>query len=410
MFDVSCELDDGRMSGRKFKGLSGDDPRRLRTHYGTHVGPVPDQLADDLRHFHRGDRTRNPHEDAAALQESRRPSADHVTRMHDPTPPAGRPAAPDILRPNRGAAAAPRLKVLPALDPSMSGEPPEPPTGELRPRPPAETPAERLELPVVSSTSQYAEVGHTVGRPAGQVAPVRVERGVVVFDLDGTILDDLALIAVVAADVLFKAFATPPDEGRVHYLATTGMPFEAQLSQLYPEAPADLRASTARTFHQRKVVEAYAKAKPFPEIPKLLKRLGAERWTLAVSTGAETEMADLLLEREGLRYWFEEVLGSADGTKREHLAEYRRRYPEVPMFLVGDSRFDMEAAQSVPGVTPVGRASTIPGWGLTPLDLQQWGAKWAEYTLSDLPEALARLERPRPAKPGPRSHRRAKKP
>ena len=262
---------------------------------------------------------------------------------------------------------------------------------------------------MVSSTSQFAEVGHVVGRPAGVIAPVRVERGVVVFDLDGTILDDLDLISLVAGDVLLKAFGTPPEEGRIHYLATTGMPFEAQLAQLYPEAPSELRASTARTFHQRKVTEAYAKAKPFPEIPKLLKRLGSERWTLAVSTGAETEMADLLLEREGLRYWFEEVLGSAEGTKREHLAEYRRRYPGVPVFLVGDSRFDMEAAASTPGVVPLGRASTLKGWGLTPLDLQRWGARWADYTLTALPEALAEVEAGSSSTARPKPRRRAKR-
>ncbi|HTZ61106.1 MAG TPA: HAD hydrolase-like protein [Thermoplasmata archaeon] len=247
-------------------------------------------------------------------------------------------------------------------------------------------------LPMVASTSQFAEILHGVGGPKPTVAPKEVERGVVVFDLDGTLLDDLGLICDVAADVMFKAFGTPPDEARIHYLATTGMPFEAQLAQLYPSAPADLRASTARTFHQRKVTEAYAKVKPFPEVPKLLKRLDRERWTLDVSTGAETEMAELLLEREGLRYWFEDVLGSAEGTKREHLTEYRRRYPKARMFLVGDSRFDMEAAQSVEGVAPIGRASSLKGWALTPLDLEQWGAKWADYSLSGLPEALARLE------------------
>ncbi len=228
-----------------------------------------------------------------------------------------------------------------------------------------------------------------------------------VFDLDGTILDDLNLISAVAADVLEKSFGTPPDEGRVHYLATTGMPFEAQLSQLYPSAPPALRASAARTFHERKVTEAYPKAEPFPEIPKLLKRLSQERWTMVVSTGAETEMADLLLEREGLRFWFEEVLGSAEGTKREHLAEYRRRYPDRPIFMVGDSRFDMEAAQSVPGVLALGRASRFRGWTLTPRDLKQWGAVWSDYALATLPEVLPRLVAKPPA--GPRGHSRSRR-
>lgn len=244
------------------------------------------------------------------------------------------------------------------------------------------------------------------------MAPRTVEKGVVVFDLDGTLLDDLSLISAVAAEVMEKAFGTPAEEARVHYLATTGMPFEAQLAQLYPDAPLALRRSTAATFHQRKVTEAYARAHPFPEVPKLLKSLHREQWTLAVATGSEAEMAELLLEREGLRYWFEEVLGSGDGTKREHLAEYRRRYPGVPMFLVGDSRFDMEAAGSVPGIVPVARASRFPGWTLTPGDLAKWGAAWADYSLTDLPTELARLmaaRRPKRSRPATSRARRARK-
>jgi len=236
-----------------------------------------------------------------------------------------------------------------------------------------------------------------VPRPPRPAAPAAsAERGVVLFDLDGTLLDDLGLIADVAADVLHRAFGTPPDEARIHYLATTGMPFEAQLAQLYPEAPPELRASASRTFHQRKVTEAYARAKPFPDVPKLLKTLASAKWNLAVTTGAETEMAELLLEREGLRYWFDDVLGSAEGTKREHLAEYRRRYGPVPMFLVGDSRFVMEAARSAEGVVPLGRASSVLGWTLTPHDLRRWGAAWASFSLGTLPTVLERISRPKP--------------
>jgi phosphoglycolate phosphatase-like HAD superfamily hydrolase len=263
---------------------------------------------------------------------------------------------------------------------------------------------------MVPSTSQFAEVARPLRGPRANVPPQAVERGVVAFDLDGTLLDDLALISVVAASVMAQSFGTPEEEARIHYLATTGMPFEAQLAQLYPEAPLALRTSTARTFHQRKVTEAYAHAQPFAEVPKLLNALHRERWTLVVATGAETEMAELLLEREGIRYWFEEVLGSADGTKREHLAEYRRRYPDVPMFLVGDSRFDMEAALSVPGVTPIARASRLPGWTLTPSDLKKWGAAWAEYTLSDLPQVVAKLSvRRGSARPPKKPARRLKR-
>ncbi|MCI4336404.1 MAG: HAD family hydrolase [Thermoplasmata archaeon] len=232
-----------------------------------------------------------------------------------------------------------------------------------------------------------AEVGRLV-TPEPPVQPRHVPKGVIAFDLDGTILDSVGKISDVAADVMHRAFGTPPEEARIHYLATTGMPFEAQLAQLYPDVPAVERAGTARLFHTRKVAEAYAKAEPFPDVPKVLRRLSQMGWTMVISTGAEREMADLILEREGLRYWFEDVLGSGQGTKREHLVEYTRRYPGVAVYLVGDSRFDMEAAASSNGVTAIGRASSLPGWALTPDDLKRWGAIWADYSLTDLPERL----------------------
>ncbi|MFG1529962.1 MAG: HAD hydrolase-like protein [Thermoplasmata archaeon] len=257
---------------------------------------------------------------------------------------------------------------------------------------------------MVGASSHRSEIARPPGR-SPPPDPVRVERGVVIFDLDGTLLDDLSLISHVAGDVMHRAFGTPPEEARIHYLATTGLPFEAQLAQLYPTAPAQLRASAAATFHQRKVTEAYAHAGPFPEVPGMLKRLAQARWTLVVSTGGETEMAELVLEREGLRFWFDAVLGSREGTKREHLVEYRRRYLDAPLILVGDSRFDMETAQSLPGVVGIGRASRIHGWALTPGDLAQWGAAWADYSLAGLPEALEKILAPPARSSGRRKNR-----
>ena len=282
-----------------------------------------------------------------------------------------------------------------------------PPTDS--PDPPVEgpygAPAPLIPLPVlVNKSLDTPEPSPLPEEPPPE--PRRVPRGVVVFDLDGTILDDLNHISEVAADVISNAFGIPAPEARIHYLATTGLPFEAQLSQLFPEVPAAERHRVALVFHQRKAKEAYGTAHPFPEIPRVIKRLSQEHWTLVISTGAEKEIADLLLEREGIRYWFEAVLGAGQGTKREHLAEYRRRFPGVPVFLVGDSRFDMEAASSVPGVTALGRASSLPGWALAPKDLQQWGAVWADHSLTDLPATVERFERQMARKPRPPARKR----
>jgi len=75
------------------------------------------------------------------------------------------------------------------------------------------------------------------------------------------------------------------------------------------------------------------------------------------------------------------------------------------MFLVGDSRFDMEAALSVPGVVAFGRASSLGAWTLTPQDLRRWGAQWAAFSLADLPTVLERSGRPGRRTPAGRGQR-----
>jgi phosphoglycolate phosphatase-like HAD superfamily hydrolase len=234
--------------------------------------------------------------------------------------------------------------------------------------------------------------GNVPGLPPDEPppAPRRVARGVIAFDMDGTLLDDMEAISEVASDVLNRAFGTPRPAARLQYLATTGLPFEAQLAQLYPDEPKEKRHQVALLFHTRKSREAYPRSGRFPDVPRLLKRLDQAGWTMVLTTGAERELAELLLEREGIRIWFEAVLGSGQGTKREHLEEFRRRYPEAPLALVGDSRFDLEAAQAV-GVPMFARASRHGEWVLDPEVFRGWGAVWAEYTLSELPEAIEKL-------------------
>ncbi len=211
---------------------------------------------------------------------------------------------------------------------------------------------------------------------------------VIVFDLDGTLLNDMGPVSVIAGQVLNEAFGTPRPQAEVDYLRTTGKPFELQVRELYPEATPFEQLAATRKFHEAKVKGAYAHATFFPEVPRLLKTLDRQGYVQVISTGGEREMAELLLEREGLGFFFEEVQGAAQGTKDAHLRAYRARWPELSMVLVGDSRFDMEVAQTVPGVVPVGRACHLPGWSVTPGDLTRWGAKWAAYALDGLPEAL----------------------
>ncbi len=245
-------------------------------------------------------------------------------------------------------------------------------------------------MPKPSGSKRSPRPSRTRPGPASGTPSAKTP-GVVVFDMDGTIFDDMGLIGRTAAEVIHEAFGTPLEEARRQYFQTTGKPFELQLQELYPDSTPYERLSTAQKFHQAKVTNAYAHTSFFPEMPRVLKQLDREGWILVISTGAEREMAQLLLEREGLAFFFREVLGAAQGTKVEHLKEYRRRWPGLPLILVGDSRFDMEAAREVPGTMALGRACLLPGWTISPADLIRWGARWADYHLEELPQELQRL-------------------
>ncbi|MGV3511113.1 MAG: HAD family hydrolase [Novosphingobium sp.] len=62
---------------------------------------------------------------------------------------------------------------------------------------------------------------------------------VLVFDLDGTLVPTMEDYADRAAQLMEEAFGTPFAQARRSYFATSGLPFERQLRQLYPGQETD---------------------------------------------------------------------------------------------------------------------------------------------------------------------------
>lgn len=62
---------------------------------------------------------------------------------------------------------------------------------------------------------------------------------VLVFDLDGTLVPTMEDYADRAAQLMEEAFGTPFADARRSYFATSGLPFERQLRQLYPDQDTD---------------------------------------------------------------------------------------------------------------------------------------------------------------------------
>lgn len=102
-----------------------------------------------------------------------------------------------------------------------------------------------------------------------------------VFDLDGTLVPTMEDYADKAASLMEEAFGTPWAEARRDYFATSGLPFEKQLRQLYPERD-DTDAVAAR-FEQWK--DGYLLAIELPaESAALLSAWRAQGRLVAISS------------------------------------------------------------------------------------------------------------------------------
>jgi phosphoglycolate phosphatase-like HAD superfamily hydrolase len=73
--------------------------------------------------------------------------------------------------------------------------------------------------------------------PTNDSADIPVK--LLVFDLDGTLVPTMEDYADRAAQLMEEAFGTPFAEARLSYFATSGLPFERQLRQLYPAQDTD---------------------------------------------------------------------------------------------------------------------------------------------------------------------------
>lgn len=80
-------------------------------------------------------------------------------------------------------------------------------------------------------------IDHSASFRAGKEAEAEIK--VLVFDLDGTLVPTMEDYADKAAELMAQAFGTPFADARRAYFATSGLPFERQLRQLYPGEQTD---------------------------------------------------------------------------------------------------------------------------------------------------------------------------
>ena len=181
---------------------------------------------------------------------------------------------------------------------------------------------------------------------------------VVLFDLDGTLIDSGPIILASMKHASVTVLGREPDEERVR-AAIGGPGLIAQMRDLAPDRD-DEHADAYRAHNE----PLHAELEGFPGVLELLPVLRDEGRTLGIVTAKRLKTVDLALDRfPVLRETMDVVIGAEDSERHkpepDPLLEAVRRLDVDPgdAAYVGDSPFDVRAAKAA------GMLAVAVGWG-----------------------------------------------
>ncbi len=173
---------------------------------------------------------------------------------------------------------------------------------------------------------------------------------VVVFDLDGTLVDSIADIANAANRMLDEQGIAPLPHDTVRRFVGNGLPklVERVMDHcgLNPERHSELSKITLNHYNAASCVQTT----PYPGVPAALTQLRDIGCVLGVCTNKPEKPAQHVLEALNLSQYFDTVYGGDTLTIRKpdpaHLHASFAALPAVgPRIFVGDSEVDAETAE-----------------------------------------------------------------
>lgn len=220
----------------------------------------------------------------------------------------------------------------------------------------------------------------------------------VIFDLDGTLIDSAAIILGAQYETFERCGRVHP--GREAGLGIVGLTLDIALARLAGlDEPDDHLTETYRQVFNAMRVRAEtdpALAEPFfPGVEDMLERLAARPGLkLGIATGKSRRGLDYIVERHGWQTLFTTLQSADDAPSKPHPGMILRAMSETgarpeQTFMVGDSSFDIEMAVAA-GVTPI-----AVSWGFQPVaTLQALGARHVLFDCGELPGLLDRALQP----------------
>lgn len=226
-------------------------------------------------------------------------------------------------------------------------------------------------------------------------------KGIILFDLDGTLTDPKAGITR-SVQYALKAYGI--DEPDLDKLCPfIGPPLTDSFREFYGFTP-EAAAGALRKYREYFSVTGIFENEVYDGIPQMLERLKEEGFTLAVATSKPEQYAEQILEHFDLKKYFK-VVGGADmsetrvkkgdviaytlkrlsmDTKKAAGAENILNANEVPVLMVGDRMHDVQGAKEN-GLPCVG---VLFGYGSRE-ELLEAGAEYLAETVENLSDVLA---------------------
>jgi phosphoglycolate phosphatase-like HAD superfamily hydrolase len=183
---------------------------------------------------------------------------------------------------------------------------------------------------------------------------------VIMFDLDGTLVDTMFAFADLAAELMATHHGDEPADARARYLATSGVPFHQQLEIIHPGHPANGLVSS--TFERRK--RAITRAARMDEATRAaLAELRALGLKIVLSSNTGQEFVDEFTADEpfafDLALGFDDTTAMAKGRPHVERTLAALDVTADDIWFVGDSLKDGELARANGLAFFVGRVGTF---------------------------------------------------
>ena len=227
--------------------------------------------------------------------------------------------------------------------------------------------------------------------------------GIIIFDLDGTLVNSMPAHAKVFSEVLL-AFSIPEQASQRDYYFTAGQPLDQQFKHTLSLFGSTLpEADVKELSHQFLDILRRSQFELFPSTAAVVAQLSQAGYRLAISSGSSPDNVAAKLRHAALRDYFTVVLGSdyvnhtlIKGAEHFEQIKKQLRVPEAYFIentlAVGDGPHDMEIARGA-GLRAVGVARTLgnhPGsQNNNEQELRQAGANYLIYDLDGLLDILA---------------------